>query len=234
MRAAALLSALCAATLAVADPRTAQIFIQPLTTSTKPEPLAEISYDPLSLDATSIVTYEAPELPETADLVRIGLYDPKSSRWISGTTVASADNFSKGYSPHLLLTVDAQGEVLSAACKGVRVDAGQTRDFGPQAVVLVEGKGKQPDLNKPVVLSPEGRKVEEQEKTFLQKYVLSRLCPEDGWWLRMLWLTPRQVLVDDCYRWFPRPERRRRREIERIGSIQLCFMSFLRVHLLTH
>ncbi|KFH44662.1 hypothetical protein ACRE_045100 [Hapsidospora chrysogenum ATCC 11550] len=173
MLVAALLSALCAATLAVADPRTAQIYIQPLATSTKPEPLAEISYDTLSLDATSVVAYEAPELPETADLVRIGLYDPKSSRWISGTTVASADNFSKGYSPHLLLTVDAQGEVLSAACKGVRVDAGQTRDFGPQAAVLVEGKGKQPDLNKPVVLSPEGRKVEEQEKTFLQKY----------WWM---------------------------------------------------
>ncbi|KAL6855336.1 hypothetical protein ACO1O0_006477 [Amphichorda felina] len=175
MRVATFIAALCAATLASANPRTAQIYIQPLTvTTTNPEPLAEVSYDPLSLDTTSIVAYEAPEIPETADLVRIGLYDPKSSQWISGTTVASVDNFSKGFSPNLILTVDARGgEVLSAACKGVRIDAGQTRDFGPKAVVLVEGKGKQPELNKPVVLSPEGRKVEEQEKTFLQKY----------WWM---------------------------------------------------
>ena len=90
MRVATFISALCAATLASANPRTAQIYIQPLAvTSTNPEPLAEVSYDPLSLDTTSIVAYEAPEIPETADLVRIGLYDPKSSQWISGTTVAS-------------------------------------------------------------------------------------------------------------------------------------------------
>lgn len=195
MRAAAFLSALCAATPTLADPRTAQIYIQPLaTTTTKPEPLAEVSYDPLSLDTTSVIAYEAPEIPETADLVRIGLYDPKSSAWISGTTVASVENFSKGYSPNLMLTVDARaGEVLSAAVKGVRIDAGQTRDFGPKAVVLLEGKGKQPELNKPVVLSPEGKKVEEQEKTFLQKYVLLLLLLVKGV------ANLRQILVDDCY-----------------------------------
>lgn len=169
MRFISFISALCAATLAAADPRTAQIYLQPVSPSTKPEHLAEISYDPLSVDTASVVTYEAPEIPDSADLVRIGLYDPKSSQWISGSTVASTENFSKGYSPNFLVTVDSKGEVLSVALKGVQVDAGYTRDFGPKAVVLVESKGKQPELNKPIVLSPEGKKVEEQEKTFLQK-----------------------------------------------------------------
>lgn len=35
--------------------------------------------------------------------------------------------------------------------------------FGPQARLLVAGKGKQPELKKPIVLSPEGKKVEKEE-----------------------------------------------------------------------
>lgn len=185
MRVTTLLSALCAIPVAFADPRTVQIHVQPLTAPpVEPAPLAEVSYDPLVPDSSSIVAYEAPEIPESADLVRVGVYDPKSSRWISGATVASAENFSKGYAPTLMLTVDSRGgDVLSAACKGVRIDAGQTRDFGPRAVVLVEARGKQPELNKPVVLSPEGKKVEEQEKTFLQKYaaIQSPSCANFPW-----------------------------------------------------
>lgn len=173
MRIASLFSALCAASLTLADPRSAQIYIQPvLSHLTKPTPLAEISYDPITPSSSQIITYEAPELPEDATLIRIGQYDTRSATWLSGTTVASVENFSKGYSPNIILTVDQRrGDVLSAALKGVAIDAGQTRDFGPQAKVVVEGPGKMPDLNKPVVLSPEGKKVEEQEKTFLQKYV---------------------------------------------------------------
>ncbi|KAH6608098.1 hypothetical protein Trco_004411 [Trichoderma cornu-damae] len=173
MRAIALLSALCAAALVQADFHAAQIYIQPVENSEPPSLLAEIAYDPSISASSSIISYEAPEIPESTKLVRVGLYDPKSSRWISGTTVASADNFGKGFSPNLVLSIDEDGEVLSAAVKGVRIDAGQTRDFGPQAVVLPALKGKQPELNKPVVLSPEGKKVEEEEKTILQKY----------WWM---------------------------------------------------
>ena len=172
MRIPTLISALCAVKSVVALQRTAQIYIQPVASNAKPEPLAEISYDPAALSSSSVVAYEAPELDDAvSSLLRIGIYDAKSSQWTSGTTLASSENFSKGYAPNLLLSVDSRGEVLSAAVKGVRIDAGQTRDFGPQAVVLVETKGKQPELNKPVVLSPEGKKVEEVEKTFLQKYV---------------------------------------------------------------
>lgn len=199
MRFATLLSALCAVKAVTAQQRTAQLYLQPLSADSKPEPLAEISYDPAAVGSSSIVSYEPPELDEsTASLVRIGLYDKKTSQWISGTTVASSENFSKGYAPNFILNVDARGELLSAAVKGVKIDAGQTRDFGPQAVVLVEAKGKQPELNKPIVLSPEGRKVEEVEKTFLQKYVLPRLswaCTSE-----YMLLTITQVLVDDCHR----------------------------------
>lgn len=170
MRFTTLVSALYAITTATAQQRTAQLYLQPLSGNSKPEPLAEISYDPAAIASSSIVSYEPPEIDEsTPSLIRIGLYDKKTSQWVSGTTVASSENFGKGYAPSLILNVDVRGEVLSAAVKGVRIDAGQTRDFGPQPVVLVEAKGKQPDLNKPVVLSPEGRKVEEVEKTFLQK-----------------------------------------------------------------
>lgn len=170
MRVIALLSALCAAALVQADFHTAQIYVQPVENSESPSLLAEVAYDPSISGSSSIISYEAPEIPESTQLVRVGLYDVKSARWISGTTVASVDNFGKGYSPNLVLSVDEKGELLSAALKGVRIDAGQTRDFGPQAVVLPVLKGKQPELNKPIVLSPEGKKVEEVEKTPLQKY----------------------------------------------------------------
>ncbi|UKZ89930.1 uncharacterized protein TrAFT101_004963 [Trichoderma asperellum] len=173
MRGIAFLSALCAAALVQANFHTAQIYIQPVENSESPTLLAELAYDPSLTTSSSIISYEAPEIPESTQLVRVGLYDPKSSTWISGTTVASVDNFSKGFSPNLILSIDENGEVLSAALKGVKIDAGQTRDFGPQAVVLPALKGKQPELNKPIVLSPEGKKVEEEEKTFLQKY----------WWM---------------------------------------------------
>lgn len=178
---APLLSALCAATLAGAQAQTAQIYMQPIDSSSSaiaspppPSLLAEVTYDMDAPSLSSVVSFEAPDMPETAQLVRVGLYDAASQRWAAGTTVAAADNFSKGYSPHVVLAVDSEGRVVSASCKGVGIDAGHTRDFGPKVVVLPEAKGKQPMLNKPVVLSPEGKKVEpEPEKSFLQKYAAS-------------------------------------------------------------
>ncbi|KAI1805724.1 hypothetical protein F4811DRAFT_514092 [Daldinia bambusicola] len=170
------LAALALASAASAD-RTAAIYIQPVTASSPvpaPAPLAEIRYDSAAAaPEASIVSYEAPELPEGAQLVRVGVYDAAGKRWASSTSVASVDNFGKGYSPTLILSVDQAGEPFGAALKGVRIDAGQTRDFGPQAMLLVTEPGRQPELNKPIVLSPEGTTVVPEEKTFFQKY----------WWL---------------------------------------------------
>ncbi|KAH8888292.1 hypothetical protein GQ53DRAFT_261845 [Thozetella sp. PMI_491] len=163
--------ALIAASLASAQPRVASIYLQPVTSQEAPPTLlAELSYDTTDPTTSEIASYDAPELPEDAKLVRIGIFDPATKQWQSSVSVASVDNFAKGYSPHFVLSVDTHGQYLGASVRGVRIDAGQTRDFGPQAVVVVGAQGKQPELNKPVVLSPEGKKVEVEEKTFLQKY----------------------------------------------------------------
>ncbi|KAL1875347.1 hypothetical protein VTK73DRAFT_10081 [Phialemonium thermophilum] len=160
--------------LVCAESRTATIFVQPVTpTEARPSLLAEISYDFIEGSEAIVLKYEAPELPDEAHLVRVGVYDPAVSEWLSSTSVASVDNFGKGYSPHLTVTTDVDGRYLGASFKGVGIDAGETRDFGPQVNVVVTEHGKQPDLNKPVVLSPEGKKIVPEEKTFLQKY----------WWM---------------------------------------------------
>ncbi|KAI1135243.1 hypothetical protein F5Y05DRAFT_394922 [Hypoxylon sp. FL0543] len=169
------LMGLALASLASAADRTAAIYIQPVSQApAAPAPLAEIRYDPAAAASPAeVISYEAPEIPDEARLVRVGAYDPSAKRWASSTSVASVENFSKGYSPTLILSVDQKGDVLGAALRGVRIDAGQTRDFGPQALVLVTEPGKQPELNKPVVLSPEGKDAVQDERTFFQKY----------WWL---------------------------------------------------
>ena len=219
MKVTALFSTLCAAALVAADQRTAQVYIQPVSpNSDLPQPLAEISYDPIAPTSGSIISYEAPEIPESASLLRIGLYDPVTSKWTAGTTVTSVDTFSKGYSPNLILSVNEKGDVLGAACTGVRIDAGETRDFGPKAVVVVESRGKQPELNKPVVLSPEGRKVEpEQEKTLLQKYDHLRLH------LVRLDANSLQILVGDWSCGIHDHGWRRRREIDLISKYPILF-----------
>lgn len=152
--------------------------------------------------------------------VRVGAWDPAAKAWASSTSMASTANFDKGFAPHFVVTVDSSGigstagsgDVVGVVLKGVRIDAGQTRDFGPQVVLRTAEPGSQIELNKPVVLSPEGRKVaEEPEKTLLQKYVLLPVIPHPL--LRLL--TPMslqtfldvqllilvlQVLVDNWYR----------------------------------
>ncbi|KAK0740259.1 hypothetical protein B0T18DRAFT_448937 [Schizothecium vesticola] len=121
-------------------------------------------------DATTQVTsYSPPDLPSTARLVRIGAYDSKAGRWTSSVTVASAENFGKGYSPHFVVNLDEGEEVVSVVCRGVRIDAGHTRDFGPQVEVVTAGRGEQVKVNQPVVLV-EGRKVVVEEKSMIQKY----------------------------------------------------------------
>lgn len=79
--------------------------------------------------------------------------------------------FEKGYSPFFTVTLSADGKsVIGVAVKGVKVDAGYTRDFGPKVKIVRQQSGKGPELNRPVVLSAEGKLEEpEVEKTFLQK-----------------------------------------------------------------
>ena len=203
-----MLWALATAATVSAEPQIASIYIQPITTPRQdPTPLADIKFDIADATNAEVVSYEAPELPDGGGLVVVGVYDSASKQWLSATSAASVENFSKGYSPAIQLTVDEKGGILGAALKGVRIDAGQTRDFGPQAVVQVSKPGKQPELNKPIVLSPEGKKVVPEEKTFLQKY----LVLENPEALQLANVS--QVLVDGWPRCPRGLVRRRRREI---------------------
>ncbi len=167
------LFALCAPALAVNSELidSTTVYIQPLTSTSSPHPLAEIKYNPSTL-SSEILSYEPPILEEpTSRLLRVGIYDPSTSSWKSSTSTTSVETFAKGYSPTIVISLDVQGAVVGVSCKSVRIDAGQTRDFGPKVKVLGMREGKKPELNRPIVLSPEGKVAEpEVEKTLLQKY----------------------------------------------------------------
>lgn len=167
-----ILAALCAPILAASSDLIdhATISIQSVESSSAPVvPLAEIKYNPSTLSA-ELISFEAPELSPDSKLLRVGIYDVATSSWKSSTSTTSAESFAKGYSPTFVLSLDAQGGVIGVSLKSGKIDAGQTRDFGPKVKVLKTAKGKAPELNRPVVLSPEG-KLEEPvtEKTLLQK-----------------------------------------------------------------
>lgn len=175
MKPIALLLTLCAnaiGALAASDfIDSTTVYIQSIDSTSSPRPLAEIKYNPSTLDA-EIAEFFTPELAPQSKHVRIGVYDAATSTWKSSTSMTSADSFAKGYRPTIVLSLDAQGGVLGVTTKSAKIDAGETRDFGPKAKVLKMVKGKLPELNRPVVLSPEGKVAEEEpEKTLLQKYV---------------------------------------------------------------
>ena len=147
---------------------TTTVYISTLT-SPSPSVLAEIAYNPSTVSG-SITSFEPPELSPDSKLFRVGIYDPSTSKWKSSTSLTSAESFAKGYRPTLVLNLDAQGDVLGVSVSSGKIDAGQTRDFAPRVMLMTMGKAKAPELNKPVVLNPEGKVAQpEPEKTMLQK-----------------------------------------------------------------
>ncbi|KAI1007477.1 hypothetical protein K3495_g747 [Podosphaera aphanis] len=161
--------------------KTLTVALSPITPSlTPPVPFAVIAVDPAQLDA-HVVSYDNPESAAEDDETRateathyrVGIYDPSRAIWTASTTLTSATTFAKGYAPTFVLTVGMDGDVISVSIKGARIDAGQTRDFGPQAVVRRMHAGPRPDLNRPVVLIEGKVEAAVPEKSFLQKY----------WWI---------------------------------------------------
>lgn len=135
-------------------------------------PLAQIQYDPFTLSA-EFISFDAPELSSEASFIRIGICDTATQVWKSSTSVTSADSFSKGYAPIIVLSLDTHGDVIGVTCKSVKVDAGHTRDFGPKVKVVKMTMSKRPELNRPIVVSKEGTEEGElPEKTLLQKFVI--------------------------------------------------------------
>jgi len=162
------ISAIAASTSDLIDSTT--VYIQAVDATSTIARLAELNYNPSTL-AAEIISYDPPELPEGSKLVRIGVYDVATSSWKSSTSVTSTESFAKGYAPTFVVNLDEQGAVIGISVKSAKIDAGQTRDFGPKVLLKKTVKGKLPELNRPVILSPEG-KLEEPivEKTLLQKY----------------------------------------------------------------
>lgn len=151
---------------------TAVISIQAISSSISPiTPLAEITYNPSTL-SSELSNFEVPDIPSDSKLARVGIYDAATSQWKSSTSVTSLDVFAKGYAPTIVLSLDAQGDVIGVSLKGGAIDAGQTRDFDPKVKILKMGKAKVPALNKPKVVSEKAGAAGEEEvveKTFLQK-----------------------------------------------------------------
>jgi len=171
MRSFHFILALCAIALAIASELIDEttIYIQPIGSISPASSLADIKFNPSTLEA-ELDSYDAPILSPETKFVRIGVYDVTTSTWKSSTSITSAESFAKGFRPTIVLSLDAQGEVLGVSLKSAIIDAGQSRDFGPRVIVKKMGKGKQPILNRPIVLSPHGKVEEpEPEKTMLQK-----------------------------------------------------------------
>lgn len=145
------------------------LYIQGVGSPSPPTRVADVNYDASTLQAT-LTSFEFPDLGPESKLLRIGIYDPARLAWISSTSLATVENFNKEYALTLLLSIDNDGNIIGVTCKGSKLDAGQTRDFGPKIKLSIAPKAKHPELNKPIVLSAEGRLAEDiPEKTFLQK-----------------------------------------------------------------
>ena len=158
---------LCSLAFAAEQERNIDIFAWPLSAS-KPQTLAKVSF---TLNNASIKSFTSPSIPSTDDVVRVGFYHPSGS-W-SGIATA-AENFNPGKEKKLLLNVNTDGEVYHVGFKArdvgniVKKNVKATDELAVEVVKMA--RGPTPVLNKPVVLTADGKVDEkEPEKTFFQK-----------------------------------------------------------------
>lgn len=190
----AVFAALVAGESYLVESRSETISIQSIDTNPSPIiPLAEIRYDPSTLEA-EFSSYDAPEISSQSKLVRIGIYDPTTKSWQTSTSVTSANSFNKGYAQTIILSLNVHGDVLGVSCKSAKIDAGQTRNFGPKVKAVRMVKGKTPELNRPIIASKDGTvEGEEPEKSFFQRWVHRSV-------LILIYLLVSQILVGSCSR----------------------------------
>jgi hypothetical protein len=193
-----LLLTICALVLpiAAASSKTITIYAWPLSASA-PKPYADVSISSTGGSAVYLAELLSdPKAPSVTDEpVRIGLYDPSTKAWRG--SVASGAVFGQKVDRKLRVHVDRKGEVyhvgletdeipnpsklkfnLKKSDKKGREAAKQAkkaewRDGVTSVEVVPQDDAPVPFLNKPVVLTPDG-KVDApagEEKTFLQKYV---------------------------------------------------------------
>lgn len=154
----------------LASIRRTTVYAWPLSSS--PSRLADIEYSPVE-QYISVLSYTPPSSP--SGLVGVGLYNSSTKAWL-GSTVTSAASFAPEYQGTISLHVNAEGEVWRVAFHSSRKsglsshNGGHTGNDKPNVEILRPASAPQPHLNRPVVLSPEGKVPEKEvEKTFLQK-----------------------------------------------------------------
>ncbi|RMJ26875.1 hypothetical protein PHISP_02244 [Aspergillus sp. HF37] len=161
----------------LASALSADLLAWPLS-SPQPSPLARVSYDPASRQL-SLDSYHPPG--DDGSLIRLGLAassssssDANSIPWAASLTSPASLTASKDRRPLLRLHLGPAGEVFHVS---VSISDNANGTDSP-AVELVENEpGPRPQLNRPVVLGPDGKTPDEVvEKTFLQKY----------WWVFLL------------------------------------------------
>ena len=174
MRTKLIVSALLAFVLslasAVEQQRDLDVFAWPLSAS-RHQSLAKVSYN--STHAT-LQSFTPPKIPAEDDLVRVGFFHATGS-WVGISTAAS--NFDPELYKTLILHVNTEGTAYHVGFKATDVGgshgAGKASSKDGLTVVVKKiQEGSKVHLNKPVVLSPDGKLEEkEPEKNFFQKLV---------------------------------------------------------------
>jgi len=136
-----------------------------------PQQLAEVSLD-ATTSAATVKTYTPPQPLSDADAsTRVGLFNPSTSEWRG--IVTSSSVFDPAKQVKLYLHVDSADQVYHLGWEALPASKGASSASSAPAlsVEIVRTKaGPVPHLNKPVVLSADGKTPDkEPEKTFLQK-----------------------------------------------------------------
>jgi len=181
-------------------PASAEIFYWPLA-APEPSLLARISYDPSTLES-QVVSYTPPDAATRVrlrdeegeeDLVRIGLFVDTTpandaKRWVGSLTswssLVAVGNLKKkgsdndnGENSSLLLHLGPSEELYHVSLSRTQSSSPSSASV-PVAVDFARSEpGPRAQLNKPVVLGPDGKGPEEvPEKSFFQKY----------WWIFLI------------------------------------------------
>lgn len=184
------LLAACACAQSVVDQKVT-VFAWPMDAS-KPQEVGTFIYSTGTTPHSSLTGYKAPSIPaqegQEPALVRVGLQDPMTKEWRG--VVTSANSFDTKFQQKISLHVDLEHQPWHVGftaypkpgpTKKLR-RRGEEPEVVPQVVteVITPEPAPTPHLNRPVVLSPEGKTEgkEEEQKTFLQKCVASSQIAE--------------------------------------------------------
>ncbi|KAK5128562.1 hypothetical protein LTR85_003233 [Meristemomyces frigidus] len=152
---------------AVEPEHTVNIFAWPLS-APESQTLAKVTYNST---AATVKSYSEPSISSDDDIVRIGFYHP-SGVWSGIAT--SASNFASEKDKKLQLHVNSNGELyhVGFTASSLGTSSKTSNKEGGLSVEVVKVKpGPTPQLNRPVVVNPDGTAPEKvEEKTFFQKY----------------------------------------------------------------